>query len=154
MNTARIKNFIIFIIKSGLSITSIQFVVVGVSCLIFAEGLLYVLIDILHSNEIVAVIIATELSVLLNFYMNDNWTFKKSKNLGGSFLSRLIKFHVSRIASVLVNIGLFALFNQIFMIHYLLANFFAVLIAFAINFITSILWVWRTHIQDVGKVSV
>ncbi len=152
MNTNRIKNLIIFIIKSGLSLTSIQFVVVGISCLIFAEAVLYILIDFLRSNEIVAVVGATELSVLLNFYINDNWTFRKSKNLGGSFMSRLVKFHVSRIASILVNIGLFALFTEVFFMHYLISYFFAALVAFAINFITSILWVWRTYIQakDLG----
>ena len=142
MNINKLKNLIVFIIRSGLSLTSIQFVFVGISCLIFAEAVLYLFVDILHLNSIIAVIVATELSVLLNFYVNDNWTFRKLKNLGGCFMSRLLKFHVSRI----VNIGLFALLNEIFLIHYLLSYFLAALVAFAINFITSILWVWRTYV--------
>jgi dolichol-phosphate mannosyltransferase len=146
MGMNKLKNLIIFIIKSGLSLTSIQFVFVGMSCLIFAEAVLYFFVDILRLNSIFAVIVATELSVLLNFYINDNWTFRKSKNVSGSFMSRLIKFHVSRIASILVNIGLFALLNEVFLIHYLLSYFLAALVAFAINFITSILWVWRMDI--------
>ncbi len=146
MNINKLKNLIVFIIRSGLSLTSIQFVFVGISCLIFAEAVLYLFVDILHLNSIIAVIVATELSVLLNFYVNDNWTFRKLKNLGGCFMSRLLKFHVSRIVSILVNIGLFALLNEIFLIHYLLSYFLAALVAFAINFITSILWVWRTYV--------
>jgi len=146
MNVDKLKNLIVLIIKSGLSLTSLQFVIVGVSCLLFAEAVLYLFIDIMHLNSIIAVIVATELSVLLNFYINDNWTFRRSKNQGGSFMSRLIKFHVSRIVSILVNVGLFALLNEVFLIHYLLSYFLAALVAFAINFITSILWVWRTYL--------
>jgi len=112
MSMNKFNSLIVFIIRSGLFLTSIQFVFVGVSCLIFAEAVLYLFVDILRLNSIIAVIVATELSVLLNFYINDNWTFRKSKNMSGSFMSRLIKFHVSRIASILVNIGLFALLTR------------------------------------------
>ncbi len=145
MNINSLRKLILVIIKAGFSLTSIQFIIVGVSCLVFAEAILYLLIDMFHVYDIIAVIVATELSVLLNFYINDNWTFRRLKNSGGGFMIRLIKFHVSRIASILVNIGLFALLNNIFLIHYLLSYFLAALVAFTINFITSIIWVWRTH---------
>lgn len=148
MSINSLRKLILAIIKAGFSLTSIQFVVVGVSCLVFAEAVLYLLIDIFHIYDIIAVIVATELSVLLNFYINDNWTFRRLRNSGGGFMTRLIKFHVSRIASILVNIGLFALLNNIFLIHYLLSYFLAALVAFAINFITSIIWVWNAQIVN------
>lgn len=138
------------LLRLAFSTISLQFVAVGSAALAFSEGALYLLVDILSVNRIMGVMIAAESSLLFNFVLNDNWTFRGVRVSGGGLVARLAKFHVSRISSLVLNVVLFALFTEVFSIHYLIANFLAVLIAFLVNFVTSFLWVWKAHLAVIA----
>jgi len=146
-NTAQL---IKMLIRLGFSITSLQFIAAGSAALAFSEGTLYLLVDIFSVDKMIGVMIAAESSLLFNFILNDNWTFRSMRRNSGGLVGRLAKFHISRISSLVLAVLLFAAFTELLSIHYLLANFLAVLIAFLVNFVTSFLWVWKAHLAVIA----
>ncbi|BDC19469.1 sugar translocase [Acidianus sp. HS-5] len=105
--------------------------------------------------------LAIELSIIFNFILNDIWTFKDKRV--GSFIKRLLKFHVSSFGggvvqyitvilllvaflhfSNLSEILLFLFFSYIKAQSLFLAviNFIGIVSGFAVRFITSLKYVW------------
>ncbi len=105
--------------------------------------------------------LAIELSIIFNFILNDVWTFKDRRV--GSFLKRLLKFHVSSFSGGIVQyitvilmlvaflhfsnlseILLFLFFSYIKAQSLFLAviNFIGIVSGFAVRFITSLKYVW------------
>ena len=105
--------------------------------------------------------LAIELSIIFNFMLNDVWTFKDRR--AGSFIKRLVKFHVSSFSGgiaqyaivilLLVSflhfsngseILLFLFFSGVKAQSLSLAviNFIGIVSGFAIRFVTSLKYVW------------
>nr|WP_231136337.1 GtrA family protein [Acidianus ambivalens] len=105
--------------------------------------------------------LAIELSIIFNFVLNDIWTFKDRRV--GSFIKRLLKFHVSSFSGGIVQyitvilllvaflhfsniseILLFLFFSYIKAQSLFLAviNFIGIVSGFAVRFITSLKYVW------------
>lgn len=105
--------------------------------------------------------LAIELSIIFNFILNDVWTFKDRRV--GSFIKRLLKFHVSSFSGGIVQyitvilllvaflhfsnvseILLFLFFSYIKAQSLFLAviNFIGIVSGFAVRFITSLKYVW------------
>jgi putative flippase GtrA len=105
--------------------------------------------------------LAIELSIIFNFILNDIWTFKDRRV--GSFIKRLLKFHVSSFSGGIVQyitvilllvaflhfsnvseILLFLFFSYIRAQSLFLAviNFIGIVSGFAVRFITSLKYVW------------
>jgi putative flippase GtrA len=105
--------------------------------------------------------LAIELSIIFNFILNDIWTFKDRRV--GSFIKRLLKFHVSSFSGGIVQyitvilllvaflhfsnlseILLFLFFSYIKAQSLFLAviNFIGIVSGFAVRFITSLKYVW------------
>jgi len=108
--------------------------------------------------------LAIELSVLFNFILNDVWTFRDRR--AGSFVRRLLKFHVSSfsggVIQYIVTIGLLIVFlgfsdiseiiSFIFFSHVeaqstflAVINFIGILSGFIIRYLISLRYVWVTH---------
>ena len=108
--------------------------------------------------------LAIELSVLFNFILNDVWTFRDRR--AGSFVRRLLKFHVSSfsggVVQYIVTIGLLIVFlgfsniseiiSFIFFSHVetqsmflAVINFIGILSGFIIRYLTSLRYVWVPH---------
>jgi putative flippase GtrA len=108
--------------------------------------------------------LAIELSLLFNFILNDVWTFRDRR--AGSFVRRLVKFHVSSfsggIVQYIVTIGLLIMFlgfSNISEIIYFIffshveaqsmflavINFIGILSGFIIRYLTSLKYVWVAH---------
>ena len=108
--------------------------------------------------------LAIELSVLFNFVLNDVWTFRDRR--AGSFVRRLIKFHVSSFSGgavqYIVVIALLTAFlgfpsipevvSLIFFSHVeaqstflAVINFIGILSGFVIRYLTSLRYVWVVH---------
>ncbi|MCS7117801.1 MAG: GtrA family protein [Thaumarchaeota archaeon] len=120
-----------------------RFVAVGVATLVLAEGLMFGMVDLLGVESLLSAIVVTELVLVVNFFINDRWTFRSHTNPNNRFSARLLKFHVSRLGSIAVNLATFYTLNKVFLVHYLVAYFLAVVVAFAFNLLTSFFWVWR-----------
>ncbi len=102
--------------------------------------------------------LAIELSIIFNFILNDIWTFKDRRV--GSFIKRLLKFHVSSASGGIVqyitvilllvaflhfsNIPeiLFFPYTKAQSLSLVIINFIGIVSGFAVRFITSLKYVW------------
>ena len=137
----------------------LKFAVVGGLGTILNEG-----VFILSSEAIplaISLALAIEVSVVFNFILNDLWTFRDKRI--GSFVKRLVKFHVSSYLGNVVQYlttlvlliyflhfpsiyqALFALFldrYELPTVILLLSNFLGIIVGFVVRFFTSIMYVW------------
>lgn len=139
------------VIRLGTSKLALKFVLVGIACLVLAEAVLYLLVDVGGVNSLLAGAISIEISVVANFVINDFWTFRDSRSSDG-FFARMLKFHVTRVVSIAVNYGIYTVLVVVFGVNHLVAYFLATVVAFSINFLTSVIWVWR-GVLDSGAVA-
>jgi dolichol-phosphate mannosyltransferase len=120
-----------------------RFGIVGISGIVVNLGLLYVLVQYLHSEDLLASFIATELAILNNFVWNDTWTFRSVENKElSSRWHRLIAFNVVSAGGVAINLGIFYALTRWFGIYYLLAQLVGILIAFSWNFLLNRRLTW------------
>lgn len=137
----------------------IKYAIVGGLGTVVNEGVLLLLKPVLPIA--VSLALAIEFSVLFNFLLNDVWTFKKER--AGSFLNRMVKFHVSSLVGgvvqyvvVIVLILLILPYGNLTSILFLLffssvhlssiylaiMNFIGVVAGFGVRFVLSIKYVW------------
>jgi dolichol-phosphate mannosyltransferase len=134
------------LIRVSLSTTAVKFVVVGVACLLLAEAVLYILVESVRLGSLLSGAIAVEASVIANFVINDFWTFRQSRGSNGFFV-RMLKFHLTRLLSIALNFGAYSFMVAVLGINYLVSYFVATLLAFVVNFATSVLWIWRGSLE-------
>ncbi|MFP3187464.1 MAG: GtrA family protein [Sulfolobaceae archaeon] len=137
----------------------IKYAIVGGLGTVVNEGVLLLLKPVLPIA--VSLALAIEFSILFNFLLNDVWTFKRERV--GSFLNRMVKFHVSSLvggvvqyAVVIVLILLILPYGNLTSILFLLffssvhlssiylaiMNFIGVVAGFGVRFVLSIKYVW------------
>ncbi len=117
-----------------------QFIVVGGTCAIFNEALLWLFTDIAKIHYLFSGIIAIELSIIYNFIFNDIWTFKSMRK--GNFFKRFLKFNFVRGFAVLLNLGALWFFTTLGL-HYLVSNLIGIIIATIVSYLSSVWWVWK-----------
>jgi putative flippase GtrA len=137
----------------------IKYAIVGGLGTLINEGVLLLLKPVLPIA--VSLALAIEFSILFNFLLNDVWTFKKERV--GSFLNRMVKFHVLSLAGGVVQYAvvialillilpygnltsiLFSLFFSsvhLSSIYLAIMNFIGVVAGFGVRFVLSIKYVW------------
>lgn len=137
----------------------IKYVIVGGLGTVVNEGVLLLLKPVLPIA--VSLALAIEFSILFNFLLNDIWTFKKERM--GSFLNRMVKFHVSSLVGGAVQYAvvialillilpygnltsiLFLLFFSsvhLSSIYLAIMNFIGIVAGFGVRFVLSIKYVW------------
>lgn len=137
----------------------IKYAIVGGLGTVVNEGVLLLLKPVLPIA--VSLALAIEFSILFNFLLNDVWTFKKERV--GSFLNRMVKFHVSSLVGGVVQyvvvIALILLilpygnltsilfllfFSSVHLssIYLAIMNFIGVVAGFGVRFVLSIKYVW------------
>jgi putative flippase GtrA len=122
----------------------LSFVGVGATGLAFTEGWLYYFVTLRHLNPIVMLAIGLEISIWINFFLNDNFTFIKGRKRF-SLRNRFLIFHGQAMTTWFVNVGVYSLL--IFWIGPLLAELLAVFTAFGINYFLAKRVTWyRTRI--------
>jgi len=120
-----------------------KFGIVGISGIVVNLVLLYFLVQYVHSEDLLASFIATELSILNNFVWNDTWTFRLAGNTESSGrFRRLVAFNFVSAGGVAINLGIFYILTRWFAVYYLLAQLGGILIAFSWNFIVNRRLTW------------
>jgi dolichol-phosphate mannosyltransferase len=118
----------------------LKFMVVGASGIVVNLGLLWLLVSSAKVPEGVAGIFSIEASIMSNFLLNNFWTFKKIE--GGSFLSKLIKYHGSAAAGAITNFVVFVLLLSVGF-HFIIADAIGILLGFILNYLLSEIFVWK-----------
>ena len=118
----------------------------AVSLLGFMIGtlILWFFVDIVGLFYLVAGGLGAIVSVLIDFFFHQTWTFS---NLGRErkftvLAKRFGKFATSKAAGFFIGMVVLAFLTQIIGFQYLISNLFAVGTSFAFNYIMSSQWVW------------
>jgi dolichol-phosphate mannosyltransferase len=126
--------------------TFLKFALVGVSGIIVNQGLLALQMDALQIDLKIAGLIAIELSILNNFFLNNIWTWKDRKK--HSFGKRLLRYHMVTALSGGVNYVTLLFLTASLDMHYLLANLIGIGIGMVINFALNHLWTFQKKDLD------
>jgi putative flippase GtrA len=122
---------------------------VGILGLIIDNGVLLLLINIFNVSPQVSTLIAAECGNLNNFFINDKWTFRDSKD-SSSFWSRILKYHAAIIVGYVISrILVFPIVYSFVSPHFghnisaLISNNLSIATSFIFNFLINSLWTWR-----------
>ena len=117
-----------------------KFMLVGLSGIFVNQGLLTLFVSVYDIDVSIAGILAIEISILSNFFLNNFWTWKDQKE--ESLFKRFIKYHavtlISGIINYLILISLTALG-----IHYFISNLIGIGIGSLVNFLFNHYWTFQ-----------
>ena len=120
----------------------LKFALVGLSGVAVNMGFLVFFTEILKIVYWISSIIAIELSIISNFFLNDLWTWKD--RLKKEFRHRFTQYHISvGLTAVLVNWLLLIILTELFGIYYLLSNLIGIVVGTLSNFILNDLWTFK-----------
>ncbi len=131
-----------------------KYFIVGIIGIIIDNGVILLLTLVFFIPANIATLISAEIGNLNNFFINDNWTFKDSKN--STFIIRILKYHISILLGFII--ARVFLFPEVFsFVSLYFSKFFAILIAnnasiavsFIFNFIINFLWTWGSSKKDI-----
>ncbi len=140
-----VNNWKIYIKNNLLHPRIFKFAVVGLSGLLVNMGLLYFFTEYLRLIYWISSIIAIEISIISNFFLNDWWTWKDREKK--KFIYRFTQYHISvGITAVVANWLLLVILTEVFHIYYLLSNLIGIMVGTLANFILNDVWTF-------GKIS-
>jgi len=121
----------------------IKFSIVGGIGAGINTGFLWVFTDVAGLYYLFSSVIAIEIAILLQFLMNDRWTFKERKTQHvEQFITRIVKSNVWRSGGLAVNIGVLYLLTEYMGVYYLLSNIAGIICAFLLNYIFESRFTW------------
>ncbi len=94
------------------------------------------------SLDWVAVLIGIEVSILNNFHLNDNFTFRHRRT-GKKYIFRLLKFNLIALSGAGVQTGTFLLLTRVFGVYDILSDFIGIVLAFLWNYFFNRSWTWK-----------
>jgi dolichol-phosphate mannosyltransferase len=134
----------------------LKFGLVGAAGAAFNTGLLYLLVDRGHLPPLVGVTISTEATILLNFFINDRWTFADVTR-AHPLWRRALHYNSIAFGGLLLSLAIVALLTGVFATHYLYANLCAIAASALWNYVGNIRFTWRRphheSIRDVEQFS-
>jgi dolichol-phosphate mannosyltransferase len=120
-----------------------RFLIVGLLGTLVNLAVLWLLVEA-GLPQLLASALATEAAIISNFIWNDRWTF--GANLTHHRISlpvRFARFQGVTIVTALLTLGLFALFNRVAHLPYLLAQFVAIGITTIANYMINSRFTWQ-----------
>ena len=121
----------------------LKFCVVGVSGVLVNEGLLWLLTDGFGLFYLYSAIVSIEASIISNFTLNNIWTFRDRRLASDNIFIRLLKYNLTCLIGVGLNIFVLWLLTEILGMHYLISNIFGIVVAFIWNYTASVKWIWK-----------
>jgi putative flippase GtrA len=122
----------------------IRFSIVGVIGALINTGLLWLFTYLAGIYYLLSSAIAIEIAILIQFLLNDRWTFKEKKTKGvKQFIVRILKSNLWRSGGLVVNIGILYLLTEYADIYYLISNIFGILCAFLWNYLFESRLTWE-----------
>ncbi len=128
---------------SGHRKTISKFAFVGAIGAIINLSLLWFLTSVGLLYYIFSAIIAIEVSIFCNFYLNSKITFDYQFLNRSDIVSAIFRYHLASLLGILVNILTLIILTEYFKIFYLVSEIIAIFSAFGLNYFISINWVWN-----------
>ena len=99
-----------------------SFAAVGVTGMLVSYLVLFGIVDYLHTNKNLAYFVQAVAAIEWNYFLSLRWTWRDRKSSSPrDSIRRWTQFHASRVLTVLMNFGLYALLVSV-NVHYLIAN--------------------------------
>jgi dolichol-phosphate mannosyltransferase len=92
---------------------------------------------------IFSAIIAIEASIFSNFYLNSKITFNYEFFDRLEIVLAIFRYHLASLLGILVNISTLIILTEFFKIFYLVSEVAAIFLAFGLNYLISINFVWH-----------
>jgi len=121
-----------------------NFALVGASGAVINLFMLWFLTKFGSLHYICAAIVAIEVSIFWNFYLNSKITFNYKFGDRINVVLAIFKYHLASLAGILVNILFLFILTEYFNIFYLISEVMAIFSAFGINYIISKKLVWNS----------
>ena len=121
----------------------IRFGLVGAAGVVVNTALLYLGAAVARLPAVLAAGLATELTILGNFALNDRWTFCDVR-AHRSRLHRLAAYNGIALGGMVISLGMFVLLMHLLRINYLLANLGGIAVATLWNYAVNARFTWRT----------
>ncbi len=104
---------------------------------------LWVFTDVAGIFYLYSSAIAIEITIILQFLMNDRWTFKEQKTTHvEQFMKRILKSNLWRSGGLAVNIGILYFLTEYMNVYYLLSNIVGIICAFLLNYLFESRLTW------------
>ena len=96
---------------------------------------LWILTDFAGLFYLFSSVIAIEIAIIIQFLINDRWTFRerKTKHLR-QFFKRILKSNLWRSGGLVVNAAILYLLTEYAGLYYLISNIFGIICAFLLNY--------------------
>jgi dolichol-phosphate mannosyltransferase len=120
----------------------VKFAIVGGVGVVVNEGLLLALIAA-GLYLLLASVIAIEVSIITNFFMNDLWTFKDRRS--GHIAVRLGKFNLLMLVGLVVNTAVLDAGTGYFAMSAAVANLVGIAVAFVVRYLLSVKYAWTGY---------
>ena len=121
----------------------IRFAFVGASGAVINLLILWILTNFGHLFYLLSALIAIEISILWNFFFNTKLTFNYKFENMSFFLDSAIKYHMTSFVGILINLFVLLSLTELININYIISEIIAILLAFGVNYILSINYIWR-----------
>jgi len=120
-----------------------KFSIVGVIGAGINTWFLWLFTDVAGLYYLYSSLIAIEIAIILQFLMNDRWTFKEQKTTHvEQFVRRIIKSNIWRSGGLAVNIGVLYVFTEYLGVYYLLSNIAGIICSFLLNYLFESRLTW------------
>ena len=122
----------------------LMFCLVGASGVLVNIGIFWLLTRIAGLYDLIALILALEVSILSNFALNDLWTFRDRRIDGiRSLVVRALKFNLVSIGAIGIYYAIYTPLTRIWDIYDLFALLLAIIAGLLWNFSLNFIWTWR-----------
>lgn len=123
-----------------------KYCTVGAIGIAVNTAVLFLLTNVLGIFYLISSILAHEISIIGNFIMNDNWTFKgltSSEKGPYDLIYRAVRYNMAKISGILLSISILFILTQFLSIPYLYSNVIAIMAGVFWGYSTSMIVVWR-----------
>jgi dolichol-phosphate mannosyltransferase len=138
----KLNSLITYIKSNILNPRILKFATVGLSGVGVNMGMLFLLTEYLHIPYLISSILAIEISILSNFFLNDIWTWRD--RIKKKYLHRLIQYHISvGVTAIFINWLILLILTEFFGLYYLISNLIGIALGTFANYILNDIWTFR-----------
>jgi len=121
-----------------------RFFIVGSGAAGVQTALLWVFVDYLGVWYLAAAVVAIEITIIVQYVVNNSWTFRPSQHATlRSYARGLVKTNIVRGTAIPIQTGLLYAFVEWVGLVYLVANLVAIFISGLYRYYLDSRWTWR-----------
>lgn len=120
-----------------------EFVLVGVIGATVQLSILYILTEIVRLQPFFSNAIGIEASILTMLYLNNRFTFSDTLFRGRNIFESIIRTNIVRLSGTAVNLSVFYVLTEFFILHYMVSAVVGIGAGFAFNYIGEQRITWK-----------